>query len=221
MPQPGHLGTTDWKRRCLPWLRMPFREGVTFRLGTAMHSQPSSRGCSSSVGVSTPGASTGVWPAHRCAACAGGAAGTQPSGTAVVTSGLHPWRESAATTPGAAATELRDVHRRRERASVHVQLRGTVGLRPYAHLCRNTDALVAASRRPVLCSMAAKAPPTRAGSLGSRQDRALFGPRVLPKRVYFLRRERKCARPPHLKFWTRPPAEPLCELQSLRGQPWG
>ena len=42
LPHPAHFGTTGWKRRCFPVLRMPFRDGVTLRLGTAMHSQSSS-----------------------------------------------------------------------------------------------------------------------------------------------------------------------------------
>ena len=56
LPQEAHLATTGAKRRCFPVLRMPFRDGVTLRLGTASSS-------------SVSGGKADGKPSRSCAGC--------------------------------------------------------------------------------------------------------------------------------------------------------
>lgn len=68
-PQVRQAEMTEAKRRCLPVERMPLRDGVVLRFGTAMHS-------SSSQGRSQPACAS-----HSSgAAGAGGSAAAQPDG---------------------------------------------------------------------------------------------------------------------------------------------
>jgi len=70
-PQVKQRETTGWKRRCFPVDRMPLREGVTLRFGTAISS-------SSSAGASGGSHAPPVGWSRRKAGCCGSGAKSSP-----------------------------------------------------------------------------------------------------------------------------------------------